>query len=146
MGRFKPESIKDLPLSMQQQIAVQMDCTVASLLKKSKKKSSAAVSEDKLAILIAKRWPEAVFQYKALDSRNFKIDIAFVPEKIAIEVEGWENHGKYKESHQHDCKRNNLIVLEGWSVLRFFHGQVMNDEDQVLSTIESLLNLKRNKL
>ena len=112
----------------------------------SKKKSNQAVSQEKLSASINRRWPEAVFEYKPLPNRRIKIDIAFVSEKIAIEIEGWENHGKYKSSHQSDCKRNNLIVLAGWTILRFFHGQVMNDEANVLLTIQGLLDLKRSQL
>ncbi|MGE2721373.1 DUF559 domain-containing protein [Mycolicibacterium celeriflavum] len=49
---------------------------------------------------------------------GYKVDVAFIREKVAIEVDGWAFH---TDSHvfQIDRNRQNVIALLGWKVLRF---------------------------
>lgn len=49
---------------------------------------------------------------------GYKIDVAFVVEKVAIEVDGWAFHTD-SEVFQIDRNRQNVIALLGWKVLRF---------------------------
>ena len=49
---------------------------------------------------------------------GFKVDVAFVREKVAIEVDGWAFHTD-SEVFQTDRNRQNVIALLGWKVLRF---------------------------
>jgi len=88
---------------------------------------------------VSGRWPEAVKEHSPIEGRRFRIDIAFVEQRIAIEVDGWVYHGKHRSAHAKDRKRQNLLVQHGWRVLRFTTGEIFNDMPAVLVTIEALL-------
>ncbi len=90
---------------------------------------------------VSGRWPEAVKEYSPIEGRRFRIDIAFVKQKIAIEVDGWEFHGKYKSAHAKDRKRQNLLVQHGWRVLRFTAGEIFSDMPAVLGMIEAVYSV-----
>lgn len=49
---------------------------------------------------------------------GYRVDVAFVCEKVAIEADGWAFHTD-SEVFQIDRKRQNAIALLGWKVLRF---------------------------
>lgn len=49
---------------------------------------------------------------------GYKVDVGFVRERVAIEVDGWAFHSD-SEAFQVDRKRQNAILLSGWKVLRF---------------------------
>ncbi|KUI46572.1 hypothetical protein AU198_03010 [Mycobacterium sp. GA-1199] len=49
---------------------------------------------------------------------GYRVDVAFVVEKVAIEVDGWAFHTD-SEVFQTDRNRQNVIALLGWKVLRF---------------------------
>jgi len=117
----------------------------SDLLKKAKReqyrKNQEAI-ELKLFHAIEKQWPNKVTpQHLSIPNRKFRTDFAFVEEKLAIEFDGWESHGKYKEGFQKDRIKQNLYVVNGWRVLRFFYAQVTDDLEliKVISTIEQAL-------
>ena len=49
---------------------------------------------------------------------GYQVDVGFVAEKVAIEVDGWAFHSD-SDAFQIDRKRQNAISLLGWKVLRF---------------------------
>jgi len=49
---------------------------------------------------------------------RFLVDIAFVDEQIAVEIDGWAWHHT-PARFQADRARQNLLILAGWRVLRF---------------------------
>jgi very-short-patch-repair endonuclease len=49
---------------------------------------------------------------------GYKIDVAFVRRKVAIEVDGWAYHTD-PEAFVKDRNRQNALTLLGWTVLRF---------------------------
>jgi len=67
---------------------------------------------------------------------RYKIDIAFVRAKVAIEVDGWAFHVG-QEDFQHDRERQNTIALQGWQVLRFTWLDLTEYPQRVLATIRS---------
>lgn len=54
----------------------------------------------------------------AINGRRYRIDIALPDQKIAIEVDGYKFHSG-RESFDADKKRQNDLVSDGWTVLRF---------------------------
>jgi very-short-patch-repair endonuclease len=78
----------------------------------------------------AARLPLPIRDYQTLLPRKFKIDLAFVDLKIAIEVDGGEQLRNGGGRHNraagmaNDCVKQNLLVLAGWKTLRFTGGQV----------------------
>lgn len=49
---------------------------------------------------------------------GYKVDVAFLAAKVAIEVDGWAFHTD-SDVFQIDRNRQNVIALHGWKVLRF---------------------------
>lgn len=80
----------------------------------------------------------------AIPKRRFSLDIAIPSLKIAIEVDGWQYHGKYKESHTKDRERQNLLTLAGWRVLRYTAKQINGSLDVCVKEIEQLVQLVKN--
>ena len=89
---------------------------------------------------VSARWPQAVQEYQPIASRRFRIDIAFVEKRIAIEVDGWAYHGKHRSAHAKDRQRQNLLVSNGWRVLRFTTGEIFGDMPAVLAMIQTVLD------
>lgn len=105
-------------------------------------KNSAAIDSPPQRMLwesVSARWLHAVQEFRPIEGRKFRIDIAFVEEKIAIEVDGWAYHGKHKSAHAKDRQRQNLLVANGWRVLRFTAGQIYADMPAVLAMIRSVV-------
>ena len=67
-----------------------------------------------------------------------RIDVAFVRERIAIEVDGFAYHSA-RDRYQGDRTRQNLLVTGGWTVLRFTWEDVIARPGQVVATIRSAL-------
>ena len=58
--------------------------------------------------------------------------------RLVLEADSWEFHAG-KDAHARDCRRYNLLVLHGWTVLRFTWRQVMHDPDYVRRCLISLV-------
>ncbi|MBQ69207.1 hypothetical protein CL689_04005 [Candidatus Saccharibacteria bacterium] len=78
----------------------------------------------------------------AVPGRRFRLDIAFPAHRLAIEVDGWQYHGKFKKGFIADRKKQNLLVENHWRVLRFTAGEIFNDIETVMQTINSAMNSK----
>lgn len=63
----------------------------------------------------------------AVPARKYRLDIAIPASKLAVEVDGWEWHGKHKGDFTRDRERQNLLTLHGWRILRFTAGQIRKD-------------------
>ncbi len=73
---------------------------------------------------------ESVREYKFLHDRRFRIDVAVVKGKIAIEFEGgvWTN-GRHTRGKGFisDCKKYNLLMMHGWKLLRYNTNDAIQD-------------------
>ncbi len=47
---------------------------------------------------------------------HYDIDLAFLPEMVGLEFDGWEWHGSYTAFHR-DRERTRLLVASGWTML-----------------------------
>ena len=81
----------------------------------------------------------------AVPGRRYRIDIALEAEKIAIEIDGWQYHGKFKSAHESDRERQNHLAVAGWLVLRFTAGQIFKDLEGVSATIEKAVQQRRGQ-
>lgn len=68
--------------------------------------------------------------------RGFRLDIAVPALKLAIEVDGWQWHGKYLKDFVRDRARQNLLVTNGWKVLRYTAGQIRKNLDECVEQIQ----------
>lgn len=92
---------------------------------------------------VQKKWPHAVSEHPAqVPGRKFRIDIAFLNERLAVEMDGWQYHAKHLEDFKRDRRRQNLLVTHGWRVLRFTAADIHQDIDGCLNLIEiGLVNI-----
>ncbi len=70
--------------------------------------------------------------------RRRRIDFAYVDEKIAIELDGFAHHGR-KSVFDDDRRRQNLLVLDGWLVLRFTWHDVTKKPEGVVAILRQAL-------
>jgi very-short-patch-repair endonuclease len=69
---------------------------------------------------------------------RYELDFAFPAERIAIEVDGWAWHSDV-ERFRHDRRRQNVLVLAGWTVLRFTWHDLTVRPDTVTAQIRAAL-------
>lgn len=92
---------------------------------------------------VVKRWPEAVAEYPAqVPGRKFRLDIAFIEPRLCVELDGWQYHGKFLEDFKRDRRRQNLLVMHGWRVLRFSAADIYQDLEGCLSIIKTGLEMQ----
>lgn len=91
---------------------------------------------------VVKRWPEAVAEYPAqVPGRKFRLDVAFVEQRLCIELDGWQFHGKFLADFKRDRRRQNLLVMHGWRILRFSAADIHQDLEGCLSIIKTGLEM-----
>ena len=100
--------------------------------------------DEVLWMAVKAQFPHAEREYQgAVPGRRYRIDIALEAEKIAIEIDGWQYHGKFKSAHESDRERQNHLAVAGWLVLRFTAGQIFKDLQGVSATIEKAVEQRR---
>jgi hypothetical protein len=84
--------------------------------------------------------PRPVVQYRALDERGRQIgfgDLAWPDRKVLIEFDG-DLH-RDRTTFVADLRRQNRLVLEGWTVLRFSSADVRGRPDEVVAAVRRAL-------
>jgi very-short-patch-repair endonuclease len=72
-----------------------------------------------MRILVDAGLPEPRQQHVVrLSGHRFLLDLAYPDVKLAIEYDGWDSH-RTRTSFDHDRVRANLLVADGWTILRF---------------------------
>jgi very-short-patch-repair endonuclease len=66
---------------------------------------------------------------------GYKVDVAFPKQIVAIEVDGWAFHSDH-EDFEKDRKRQNIISLLGWQILRFTWLDLTEYPDRVIAEIK----------
>jgi very-short-patch-repair endonuclease len=61
--------------------------------------------------------------------------------KLVLEAESFEWHGK-RAALKRDARRYNLLVIDGWTVLRFSWEDVMFDREYVLDVIRKVVDAR----
>lgn len=82
-------------------------------------------------------------EYKAISDRHFSVDIAFVDEKLALEVNGNQHYtdsstGVLSEYYQN---RHDLLVSSGWEVFEIHYSKCFTEEgiSSIIDLIEGHL-------
>jgi hypothetical protein len=68
---------------------------------------------------------------------NYKVDLAIVNKKVAIEIDGHSH--KLKKMQTIDAKKTACLNELGWKVLRFWNEEVMNNTDSVVQMIRQYM-------
>lgn len=103
--------------------------------------------EDTFAVYMAALAPDLaarmVEQHRIAPDRKFRLDFAFPPERLGIELEGGLFSGG---AHARpggilrDMDKGNFAVLHGWRVLRYATQHVEADFDAVIAQIRQALD------
>lgn len=70
--------------------------------------------------------------------RDYYIDIAFPGLRLAVEIDG-RLHETDPSIFENDRYRQNALVVQGWTVLRFTYSMLVEDPDYVVRTIRRAL-------
>jgi len=75
--------------------------------------------------------PEPVREYRFHETRKWRFDLAWVKQKIAVEIEGgiW-THGRHTRGagFELDLTKYNEACILGWKVLRYSTGQIRHNK------------------
>ncbi|MGH3787831.1 MAG: DUF559 domain-containing protein [Pseudonocardiaceae bacterium] len=73
-----------------------------------------------------------------LSGIEYWIDVAFLARRLAVEVDGWAWHSDV-DRFAHDRRRQNGLVLAGWTVLRFTWHDLTSAPQAVVAQIRAAL-------
>lgn len=73
-----------------------------------------------------------------LSGIEYWIDVAFVARQLAVEVDGWAWHSDV-DRFAHDRRRQNALVLAGWTVLRFTWHDLTSRPQTVIAQIRAAI-------
>ncbi|GAA2414902.1 DUF559 domain-containing protein [Mycolicibacterium llatzerense] len=73
---------------------------------------------------------------------GYKVDVVFPATRLAIEVDGWAFHSS-ADDFENDRKRQNIISLLGYQVLRFTWLDLTEYPDRVLTEIRNALRFRQ---
>ncbi|WP_328813668.1 type IV toxin-antitoxin system AbiEi family antitoxin domain-containing protein [Rhodococcus sp. NBC_00297] len=74
----------------------------------------------------------------AVRSCGYVIDVAFVDRRVAIEIDGWAYH-RTAERMAHDAVRQNALVNDGWTILRFTYHRLIREPEAVIAEVRRAL-------
>lgn len=97
--------------------------------------------QQKLWRRVIRRWlGQAKWEYRgAVPGRRHRIDIAFPSLQLAVEVDGWQYHGRHKQDFRRDREKQKLLTLNGWHLLRIPAGDIEKNIEGVLGDIEATI-------
>lgn len=85
-------------------------------------------------LLRAAGLPEPVRQHEVrVGGERFFLDLAYPERRLAIELDGAEHH--QGSAFEHDRRRQNLLVLAGWTVIRFTWADVTERAGDVAAVV-----------
>nr|WP_246214898.1 DUF559 domain-containing protein [Modestobacter muralis] len=87
------------------------------------------------------RLPRPALQHRVVDDRGRLIgvgDLAWPDQKVVVEFDG-EVH-RERRVFVNDLRRQNRLVLEGWTVLRFTSADVLGRPQDVVTTVARALH------
>lgn len=70
--------------------------------------------------------------------KNYKIDVALLEYKIAIEIDG-NSHRAIKRKEE-DTKKTDLLQKLGWKVIRFWNKEINENTEKCVQKVEVLIN------
>jgi predicted transcriptional regulator of viral defense system len=71
------------------------------------------------------------------DGVAYKADFMWRAARLIVETDGWGSHGT-RQAFEHDRRRDRLLILAGWQVVRFTWRDVERGPDEVRATLAAL--------
>ena len=107
-----------------------------------------SVLDGELERLLARHGLDAVMQHEVLDRNGrfvARVDAAFPDVKLAIEADGAATRVGRAALH-YDVARQNALMAEGWSVLRYTWHDVVMEPERVVGEIRAAIRRRRREL
>jgi hypothetical protein len=83
--------------------------------------------------------PEVNPRIVLADGSAIEVDFLFRAARLVVETDGRATHAT-RRAFEQDRRRDQLLRLSGWTVIRFTYNQVVNRPDEVLATLARLLH------
>jgi hypothetical protein len=90
-------------------------------------------------LLVRGGLPAAVFHHRV---RGFEVDFCFPVERVIVECDGWEVHGRDRAQFERDRRRDAALIADGWIVLRFTWSQITQHPGWVCDVIRQTLGAR----
>lgn len=74
--------------------------------------------------------------------RRYRLDFALPRWRMAVEIEGWRNHGYDLAAHHRDCQRTLFLSARDWLPFRLSHAQALGEGADVLEALEQAMALR----
>ena len=74
----------------------------------------------------------------------YRLDFAWPEQKLAVEVDGYASHSSTR-AFQYDRRRQNALVVAGWTMLRFTWDDVTSQHEKVAEHIRAALAVSRHE-
>lgn len=90
-------------------------------------------------------YPDPVRQYRFDPKRRWRLDFAWVKERVALEIDGgiWVGLGHSTGAgSERDREKGNALALQGWSLLRYSTTTLERNPQRVIDEIQHLLNMR----
>ncbi|WP_238421469.1 type IV toxin-antitoxin system AbiEi family antitoxin domain-containing protein [Gordonia sp. 'Campus'] len=71
---------------------------------------------------------------------GYEIDLAFVRERVAVEIDGFAFH-RDATTFQRDRTRRNALIADGWTVLNFTWGDLRDRPEYVVASVRQALEV-----
>ncbi|MCR1347336.1 endonuclease domain-containing protein [Acidithiobacillus ferrooxidans] len=79
-------------------------------------------------------------EYRPLPDRRYRVDVAIPDALLAVEINGWANHGKSLRGFRGDHERTRALLLAGWRVVPFTHREALQDTERCVEIVLQLVN------
>jgi len=83
---------------------------------------------------------EVVAELEPFAHRAFRADFALPRYRAAIEVDGWQHHGRTLYAHHSDRLRGIYFAQFGWVCFRVSHKQALSDTPILIDAIQTYIN------
>jgi hypothetical protein len=80
-----------------------------------------------------------------LEGGGCEVDFAWPDERLIVEADGWRYH-RTRKAFEDDRRRDQLLALAGWHVLRFTWRQIVEEPAEVARVIAEVRRIGRRRL
>ena len=70
----------------------------------------------------------------------YRVDVTIPDALLAVEIDGWANHGKSLRGFRGDHERTRALLMDGWCVVPFTHREALQDTERCVEIVLRLVN------
>lgn len=71
---------------------------------------------------------------------RYRVDVAIPDALLAVEINGWANHGKSLRGFRSDHERTRALLLAGWRIVPFTHREALQDTERCVEIVLQLVS------